>query len=382
MNKDEKIILPKISDEERTPLVEELLDIIRRLQKKLDNCDAEIKRLKKHKSKPKLRASQLSKGRNVKETKSTFKKSKTPELKIHQIKKIEVIDIPPDAKFKGYKEYVVQDLEINVVNTIFKLARWSLPDGSYITAKLPEGYQNYHFGPTLRSYILHQYHNQDVTQPLLLEELREFGVEISSGELNRLLVENKSEFHEEKREILVTGLKGSNYIHADDTGARHEGRNGFCTHIGNEAFAYFESSRTKNRINFLEILHCGKIRYCLDLDVVEAALAHKFYYYGCTSMETFINQANGEIWFEKAMDLKEFVKGCGFESDHQFRYFREWGLLSSLRHQYKDNKMSLITDEAKQFDFPLFAHGLCWFHVERKIHEFALLQLKSNNYLH
>jgi hypothetical protein len=29
----------------------------------------------------------------------------------------------------------------------------------------------------------------------------------------------------------------------DDTGARHKGKNGYCTHIGNEWFAWFESTR-------------------------------------------------------------------------------------------------------------------------------------------
>ena len=44
----------------------------------------------------------------------------------------------------------------------------------------------------------------------------------------------------------------SSQIHVDDTGARHNGRNGVCTHIGNEWFAYFESTESKSRINFLE----------------------------------------------------------------------------------------------------------------------------------
>jgi hypothetical protein len=37
----------------------------------------------------------------------------------------------------------------------------------------------------------------------------------------------------------------------DDTGARHEGRNGYCTALGNDLFAYFESTDGKSRRNFL-----------------------------------------------------------------------------------------------------------------------------------
>ena len=40
----------------------------------------------------------------------------------------------------------------------------------------------------------------------------------------------------------------------DDTGARHEGKNGYCTAIGNDLFAYFESTDSKSRLNFLKVL--------------------------------------------------------------------------------------------------------------------------------
>ena len=50
------------------------------------------------------------------------------------------------------------------------------------------------------------------------------------------------------------GLAQSTYIHVDDTGARHQGKNGYCTHIGNELFAYFASTNSKSRVNFLGLL--------------------------------------------------------------------------------------------------------------------------------
>ena len=43
----------------------------------------------------------------------------------------------------------------------------------------------------------------------------------------------------------------SSYVNVDDTGARHNGKNGYCTHVGNEDFAWFESTESKSRINFL-----------------------------------------------------------------------------------------------------------------------------------
>jgi hypothetical protein len=43
-------------------------------------------------------------------------------------------------------------------------------------------------------------------------------------------------------------------VGVDDTGARHQGQTGSCLHIGNDRFAYFESTDSKSRLNFLSIL--------------------------------------------------------------------------------------------------------------------------------
>ena len=134
---------------------------------------------------------------------------------------------------------------------------------------LPEAVQGRHFGPTLISYILYQYYQCHVTQPLLLEGLHEWGIDISSGQINRLLIENKDAFHAEKDALLSAGLAVSDYIHVDDTGARHKGRNGYCTHIGNAFFAWFGSTQSKSRINFLELLRAGAVDYVLNEDALD-----------------------------------------------------------------------------------------------------------------
>ena len=126
-----------------------------------------------------------------------------------------------------------------------------------------------HSSPELRSYILYQYHHCQVTQPLLLEQLWEWNVDISSGQLNRILTEENGLFHKEKDAILSEGLKVSGYINVDDTGARHDGKNGYCTHIGNELFAWFESTESKSRINFLELLRAGQMDYVINEDALE-----------------------------------------------------------------------------------------------------------------
>ncbi len=76
-----------------------------------------------------------------------------------------------------------------------------------------------HFGPTLKSYLIYQLPNCHVTQPLLLTMMEDWGLDISSGQLNRILVEDKEKYHTEKQDILQVGLSVSSYINTDDTGA-------------------------------------------------------------------------------------------------------------------------------------------------------------------
>lgn len=128
--------------------------------------------------------------------------------------------------------------------------------GEYITADLPEDVKG-HFGVGLKTFVLHQHFGCLVTQPLIVEQLREIGVVISKGKVNDILIHDKDDFHDEKDQILTTALSLSGHINVDDTGARHNGKNGYCTHIGNEYFAWFETTSSKSRVNFLKLLRTG-----------------------------------------------------------------------------------------------------------------------------
>lgn len=128
------------------------------------------------------------------------------------------------------------------------MAQYQAPDGHYVSGQLPKDLEGRHFGNNLIAFVLYQYHHQHVTQPLLLQQLRDVGVEISSGCLSQFITQNLDIFHEEKAQLLPAGLSVSQYLHADDTGARHDGKTGYCTHIGNELFAWFGSTETKSRI--------------------------------------------------------------------------------------------------------------------------------------
>lgn len=231
--------LPNISNEDRTPLIDVLLELLARQQKQIDRLEQEILKLKGETTKPKIKPSKTdddpAKGEDENGSDSDKskknkgpKRSKTGHLKINA-----TIDIQPDkipagstagSTFKGYREVVIQDIVFETFSTCYRLAQYQTPDGGCISGKLPAGLNGCHFGNDLISFILYQYHRQHVTQPLLLKPLQDLGVDISSGRLSQFITDELDMFHDEKDQLLPTGLSVSHYLHTDDTGARHAGK--------------------------------------------------------------------------------------------------------------------------------------------------------------
>jgi len=255
-------------------------DMIERLENQVGQQGERIKQLeddlraqKKLKEKPKLKASQLNDTPAEEETgeasgkrERTGKRSKKAGFAVDRVEIIEPPVIPAGARFNGYRSYDVQELELKRENIRFQLAEYVTVSGETVVGQLPEPYQGGHYGPTLVSYILYQHYQCRVPQPLIHEQLSDLGIAISAGQINRILTEGKSAFHQEQQSVLRVGLETATYIQTDDTGARHQGKNGYCTVIGNDWFAYFSSRESKSRRNFLEVLQGRSPRYILNDD--------------------------------------------------------------------------------------------------------------------
>jgi len=252
-----------------------------------------------------------------------------------------------------------RSIDISVVNTNYKLERWRLPNGEYCVGKLPEYLQGKHFGPTLRSFVLYQYHHLCATQPLLLDQLRELGVDISSGQLNRLLIEDQEAFHEEKDALLRVGLSVSPYIHVDDTGARHQAKNGYCTHIGNELFAWFKSTASKSRVNFLQLLQAGYTGYRVDAHALDYMRQHRLPAEPLKRLSSHLgNFADDASW-------ECHLNRLGIVTARHITITSEGALIACILSHGVNIDLSIISDDAGQFN--VFHHALCWIHAERKI---------------
>ncbi|HEY6374066.1 MAG TPA: transposase [Edaphobacter sp.] len=368
-----KMELPDIPADERTPLVESLLAIIRVQQDRIQQLEAsvqelrdEIALLKGQKPRPDIKPSQLEANQPKPKPPAgskrpgSAKRPKTDELHIDHEVPLYHEGLPVGATLKGYEPYVVQDILIKNDNTRYLRARYKLPDGSSVLAPFPAGVlpvEGGHFGANLIAYILDQYHQAQVTEPLLLEQLWEYGIDISAGQLHRILTENKEHFHQEKGEVLAAGLTESSYIGVDDTGARHRGKNGYCTAIGNELFAYFESTDSKSRLNFLQVLQGSQRDYVIN----DTALIYWKRQELSQAMVTQLTQGPQAFAGEQAWQTR--LSELAITNERLVRIVTEGALLGGLIARGVSPDLGVLSDGAPQF--VLFVHAACWVHAER-----------------
>jgi hypothetical protein len=365
--------LPDIAPEERTPLVVTLLEIIAQLREEIQQLRDEIAILKGQKPRPKIRPSQLEQPTppsqstettdpKTKKRPGSDKRSKNAQLTIHNEVIVPVADAPAGSVAVGYEDFIIQDIVLEARNIRYRRQQVRTPDGRMVLAPLPEGVSTPafpHFGPTLVGYILQQHYDNHVTQPQLLEALLELGIDISAGQINNILTEKKDDFHAEKDEVLQAGLQASTYVGVDDTGARHQGKNGYCTHIGNELFAYFESTDCKSRLNFLQILRRPHTDYVIN----EVAVAY-WERQGLTArlmkqLQRGVQEfADEPAWRARLAEL-------GISGERHVRIATEGALLGCLIAHGVSPQLVVLSDGAAQFD--VLVHAACWVHAERPL---------------
>jgi len=384
-------ILSSIPEQEKSSTVLLLVSIIEQqqqttelqqqeillLKEKVETLEAEVRRLKKLPPKPKIK-SNLPKDDdgssdedsndnsgddadgNSDDTKQKQPKPRKDQKKlhIHKTKVVDPQDLPAGSRLLGYQDYTIQELTIEPYNTLYRLARYRTPNGEIRIGTLPEEMKGSHFGVTLRSYILYQHYHQRVTQPLIYKYLQELGIQISKGQISNLLIEGKEGLHLEKDELLTAGINHSSYIQADDTGARHDGKNGYCTHIGNDAFAWFASTNSKSRINFLKLLRGASAHYRLN-ETAYGYMASQ----GLPKEELRRVKESFILLFEEDEQWSHHLQQLGIKNKRHIRIATEGALLGSLSSSGFPPELVVLSDDAGQFN--ILNHALCWIHANR-----------------
>jgi hypothetical protein len=354
--------------EELKALLVQALEENARLKAENATLREEIARLKGLKGRPKLKPSGMEKAAQTAGATEGKRKgrrgAKRSKLTLDETRILKPDSLPEGARFKGYEDFIVQDIVIMPWTILYRRERWLLPSGETVLAALPKGVSG-HFGANLKRFVLSQYHQGQVTIPRLAAQLTDLGIAISKRQIVRLLTSKQDAFLKENLDVLRAGLLSASWLTADDTGARHQARNGFCTHIGNDCFAFFATTGSKSRLNFLELLRAGRDDYVIN----EAALAymreHKL------PQATIARFGDAGQRFADRKAFMAHLQDLGLTDlpvkPDPIQIATEAALWGSIAEQGLLDGVVIVSDGAGQFR--IAEHALCWVHAERLIHK-------------
>jgi hypothetical protein len=355
-----------LTPEELARLVAELLGEVARLRDENAALRDEIARLKGLQGRPKVKPSGMERATTPRggRPKRRTKGSKTLRRVVEE-EQILVIAAPPGSRFKGYEDFVVQDLRLEARVIRYRRQRWLTPDGRTLVARLPAGVDG-HVGPELRRFVLLQHHQGQVTAGRITAFLAGLGVVISKRQVVRLLTAKSAGFVAEAKAVLRAGLETAPWITVDDTGARHRARNAVTTQIGDDRFTIFATTFSKSRRDFLEILRAGHDDYVLNA----AAFAY-MHEHGLAGPVIDLLAAHPIQHFADRPTWRAHLEALGLTrleaTPDPVKLATEGALWGSIRsHRLLDDTV-IVSDDAGQFR--IGRHALCWVHAERLVHK-------------
>jgi len=368
MSAPKKISLSGLPRGELEAFAERLLAENAALRQAIAELRAEVATLKGVKGRPKVRPSGMEKGTEPGPAETGQSRGagdrKAKRLTIHE-ERVIAAEAPVGSRFKGYEDFLVQDLVLRPHVVRLRRERWLTPDGQTVIAPMPAGIVG-HFGPELRRFVLFQYHQGQVTVPRLVAQLQAVGIAISKRQVVRLLNEGQGTFLDEAREVLRAGLAAASWISVDDTGARHQHRNGVCTQLGNDHFAAFATTASKSRLNFLKVVRAGFTDYVINAE----ALA---YMHGRALAGQVIASLveHPERHFRDEAAWLRHLDQLGITAltvtPDPVKIATEGAVWGSIKAHGLLPDTVILSDDAGQF--ALDRHALCWVHAERLVHK-------------
>jgi hypothetical protein len=354
--------LPNLEDlcaAELRSLVVSLLGTVAQLEAKVAALTEEIARLKRLKGRPNLKPSGMEKGTDTPPAPSGGtgrpkrrdpQPPKSARLIVDEERVLPLLP-QPGWRFKGFKFYTVQNLVVETRVVRYWRPCYRTPEGKLVIAPLPPEVTG-HFGANLVRFLLSQHYQCRVTMPLLRQQLQDFGILISAGQISNLLTKGHDAFHTEKAAVKQAGLETARWISVDDTGARHLGVNGVTTQVGDDRFTSFDTVGAKSRLMFLMTLRGAFQDYVIN----PAAL---LYLHEHDAPETLIDRliepddrvfADEDVWTDHLISL-------GITGTKAVRLASEAAVAGSLDHHRLLQDAVIVSDGAGQFD--VFRHGLC-----------------------
>jgi hypothetical protein len=336
------------------------------LEEILKQKEDEIRRLKGEKPRPEIKPT-TTKELNPPPKKKHKKKSKKSDLEVDEQVQLDVDkeDLPPDAKFIGTRNIIVQEMRIERRNIEFIISRyWSNELGKVIEGKVPDEFKGSEFGPQLRSFIIYQYYKNRVPHQKIVNMLADWGIEISKGTVCNILNETIDTFVEDLHSARNAALKKCSQVHIDDTGAKFNGSNAHTFVVSNRFFTSYTTSFEKNRWSAAGAVLGGVQQFLINQNAVNF-IAKKLKKPPVTN---YLSKLKGEKVFLRD-ELEKLFEDPVFKilEKKQLDIVRTGCAVGALQSKQLGPPVNfIISDDAPNFVSLAKNHQLCWVHEIRK----------------
>ena len=202
-----------------------------------------------------------------------------------------------------------------------------------------------------------------MTEPKIVEFLRNVGVFISEGQVSNLLTKKNERWHQEKNEIYLAGLASSSWQHSDDTGTRVNGDNWYCHVVGNPLYTAYFTRPGKDRLTVIGLLQ-NVAEPPFLLNATTTAWLEQF---GTPHWAQQVVAAwpQEQPLSQSEMSILVQTQLACLNEQQQARVMEAAALTAYYEQTDVPIVPNLLTDDAPQFRFITRDHSLCWVHEGR-----------------
>ena len=178
------------------------------------------------------------------------------ELEIHETisQEIPEDELPKGSVKIGEEKHRYRGIKIEAHNVEVSLSVYEDPEGKTIKAPFPEGYTEGDFTPELRAELLSLKHECGMTQTALKRFFEGHDVDISSGSISNILLNDGELFIPDRDYLREQALRFFAVQYFDDTGGIVERKNWHTHILNNPYYAIYDSREKKDRLTLIDVL--------------------------------------------------------------------------------------------------------------------------------